>query len=112
VAERSPDDDGQPRLAGRLGQRRQLDLHRIEQSRLQVQVVNGVGRQAEFRKDQQLDPGFTGLADQFEMLLGIGRWVRDVHDRRSGTDTDESMCAGAVEGMKLGQGAVLRVLLI
>jgi hypothetical protein len=46
------------------------------------------------------------------MLLRIGRWVRDVHDRRSGTDTDEFMCAGAVEGMKLGQGAVLRVLLI
>ena len=91
VAQRRADEkDG-----GEIGARRhdlgQRGLARFEESGLQQQVVERVGRQAELGIDEEVDPGRIGPARLGEDRVAVEGDVRGPDMRRARTDPDEAV---------------------
>ncbi|MNI23697.1 hypothetical protein D3C73_772930 [compost metagenome] len=101
VADRRADHGDHARRIRGFGQPRDLALDLLQQGRLQVQVVDGVGAQRQFGEDQQVHPLLARLADQPRVLLGVGGRIGDMDHRGRGGDAHEAMGARGVEGMRL-----------
>ena len=86
-----------------LGQR---GLGRGVCCRLQVEVVDGVGTDVEFGKDQQVGAACVALAGQRDRRGGVGRCVADAGDRRAGADADHAVAVQRVERMRHGADAI------
>ena len=84
-------------LARRLGQDRDLAFHLVQQGRLHVQVVDGVGAQRQFGEDQQVCATFARLTDQGQMLLRIRLGVSHMNHRRRRRHAHEAVGLGGME---------------
>ncbi len=83
---------------GRLGQLGDRGLHRFQQGVLQQQIVDSVGRQAQFRESDQAGAAGVGLMRQGQGVGQVGGRVGHMSARHRRGDAQEVV---AVEGMEV-----------
>jgi hypothetical protein len=99
---RRADDQHRRKVAAGGGQALDLGLHPPQQGVLQEEVVDGVGREPQLRKQHQVAAARMAFPGQGQGLDGVEPRVADRHRRRAGRDPHEAVAVDRVE--RLGPG--------
>ena len=106
IADKRGADEQQGGEAGRLfGKRDHCGLAGALLRRLQVKVVERVGGEVEFGKDDAIDPACVRLARHGDGGVEVRGDVPDARARRRGGDADHLVGVDRVEGVRHGRGA-------
>ena len=97
--QRCTDDENRWEIPARFNDHGQLFLHRFEQRRLEVQIIQGVGGQAKFGKQHQVDIALRCQPGLCHDTFGIVRHVGRSHLGRTGRNTHETMRMPVVKGV-------------
>ena len=98
-AQRRADDEHRKEAARSLDELVDGALDGVEQRVLEQEIVDRVGRQAQFGKDHQRGVKRIAFAREPQGLGEVGRHVGDPHARHAGGDADEVV---GVERIELG----------
>src|SRR5690606_25812288 len=110
VAQRRADQQHRAEALARRDDLADRGFRGVEERRLQVQVVDRVGRDAQLGIDQQVDVRGVGAAGFGDDPVAVEGDVRGAHGRRAGGHADEAVAVHRVERMRLpcgGSGDVL-----
>ena len=96
-ADRRAHDQHRREVFAGLGQSGDLGLHPLEQGVLQEQVVDGIGRQPEFREQHQVAGLGVALPGQRQGLGGVETRVAHRHGGRAGGHAHETVTVNGIE---------------
>lgn len=84
-------DEQYRQIGAGFDQAAQLRLHPLKQSLLMMEIVYGVGGEAQFGEKHQIGPRRTRLAGQGQQGGGVGAHVRDARGGGSGCDPHQPL---------------------